>query len=216
MKRTACLLSALLSVSALAETLSLPGWTIPNQAKRTDSEIRIDPCGQKHGMLMWGPFRETGKTKVLMLKVQFSGRGKIQGSLGCYGADKKRFLTRHPFSEGTRNVDSSELTEEIWYLTLPEKTKEPVGWLRPVIRIASGSFAIRKIEAEAFEKMPLIEEKLPLAQWSIPAKAKRTDSRIQIDPCGQKNGSLMWGPFRKVGEAKVWRLQVRLSGKGVA
>ncbi|MBO4647691.1 MAG: beta-galactosidase [Lentisphaeria bacterium] len=214
MKRTAFLLSALLSVSALAETLPLPGWSIPEQAKRTDSEIRIDPCGQKHGALMWGPFRETGNTKVLMLKVQLSGRGEIQGSLGCYSADKKRFLTRHPFSEGTRKVDSSELTEEIWYLTLPEKTKEPVGWLRPVIRIASGNFTIREIEAEAFEKMPLIEEKLPLAQWLIPAKAKRTDSGIQIDPCGQKFGALMWGPFRQVGEAKVWKLQVKLSGKG--
>ena len=152
MKRTVFLLSAMLSVSAFAETLPLPGWSIPEQAKRTDSEIQIDPCGQKFGALMWGPFRETGNTKVLMLKVQFSGQGEIQGSLGCYSADKKRFLTRHPFSEGTRKVNSAEPAEEIWYLTLPEKTKEPVGWLRPVIRIASGNFTIRKIEAEAFEK----------------------------------------------------------------
>ena len=210
------LLFVLLSAAATfaAEAIPLDKWSLPDKVKRDASSIEIGAGTQKHGALMWGPFRKVGEAKVWMLRVRLSGKGEIQGSLGCYSADKKRFLARHPFAEGTRKVNTQETSEEVWYLVLPEKTKEPVGWIRPVIRIVSGDLTIRQTEAEEFEKMPLIEEKLPLDQWSIPAKAKRTESNIRIDSGGQKNGALMWGPFRKVGEAKVWRLQVKLSGKG--
>ena len=121
MKQAVFLLSAILSVSALAETDSLTGWSTPANAERTGSEIQIDASGKKNGALMWGPFRKVGEQKVWMLQVKLSGKGEIQGSLGCYSADKKRFLARHPFAQGTRKISSDEVREEEWYLVLPQK-----------------------------------------------------------------------------------------------
>ena len=153
MKLAALLLSAVMSVPALAGTDSLTGWSIPENAKRTDSEIRIDAAGKKNGALMWGPFRKVGETKVWMLQVKLSGKGEIQGSLGCYSADKKRFITRHPFASGTRKISSEKIREEVWYLVLP-KNKEPIGWIRTALRIVSGSFNIYQIKVKEMDKMP--------------------------------------------------------------
>ena len=128
MKRLVFLFVLLSAAASLAaEAIPLDKWSLPDGVERDASAIKIGAGGQKHGALMWAPFRQTGEMKVWMLKVKLSGKGEIQGSLGCYSADKKRFLARHPFAEGTRKVNTQETIEEVWYLELPEKTKEPVG-----------------------------------------------------------------------------------------
>ena len=184
MKHLLITLTALAVVILSAETISLAHWSIPAGAKRSDNEITITSGGKKHGELMWAPFAETGNSQFWKVKVTLSGSGEIQASLGCYSVDKKRFLTRHPFAEDTKKISSDTPVEEFWYLTLPQ-LKEPVGWIRPALRIVSGSFSIRQIEVEAFEKMPLIEENLPLAKFAIPPSAKRSNGKIQATSGGK-------------------------------
>jgi len=213
MKHLLITLTALAVVILSAETISLAHWSIPAGAKRSDNEITITSGGKKHGELMWAPFAKTGNNQFWKVKVTLSGSGEIQASLGCYSVDKKRFLTRHPFAEDTKKISSDTPVEEFWYLTLPQ-LKEPVGWIRPALRIVSGSFSIRQIEVEAFEKMPLIEENLPLAKFAIPPSAKRSNGKIQATSGGKVNGELLWGPFRPAGDVKVWQMTVEFTGRG--
>ena len=148
------LLFILSSFSAFSsEILPLGDWSLPNGAVRADSRIRVAAGPGKSDMLIWGPFRKAGEAKIRTLKLKLSGQGKIQVSLGCYGGEKRRFLTRHPFSKGVRMVNSTDTCEEVWYLKIP-KLSDPVDWIRPVIQVVSGEITIHQIEMEEMEEMP--------------------------------------------------------------
>ena len=214
MKRIIIFAGLFVGVILGAENIPLDKWSIPEGAWARGEELSITSGGRKHGELMWAPFRKVGKNRVWQLKATIVGKGEIQASLGCYSVDKKRFLTRHPFAVGTKKINTDFPVEEIWYLTLPENIKEPAGWIRPALRIVSGKFSIRQTQIEAFEKMPLLEENLPLAKWLIPASAKRGEAGITAVSGGKTHGELLWGPIRPTGEVKVWQVTVELAGKG--
>ncbi len=210
------LLYLLVSVSMFAVSaaeISLAQWSIPGGANRSDTEISISAGNKKHGELMWAPFSQVGNNKVWKVKVAMTGKGEIQVSLGCYSMDKKRFLTRYPFGDGVKKIDSAALHEEIWYLTLP-KLKEAVGFIRPALRIVSGNFSIRQVNIEEYDKMPFIEEYLPLEKFSIPKSATLDADGIKVVFQNKKQGELLWGPFREVGAVKVWQVTVEFIGRG--
>ena len=213
MKHLLLLGSFFLTAILSAEDIPLNKWSIPAEATRSGTEIIISSGGKKHGELMWAPFFKVEKNKVWQIKATITGQGEIQASSGCYSVDKKRFITRYPFAEGTKKIHTDTPREEIWYLTLP-KNQESIGWIRPALRIISGKFAIRQIKIEAFEQMPFIEENLPLAKFSLPASAKRNDTGISATNGNKKNGELLWGPFRPVGNVKVWQVSIEFVGRG--
>lgn len=155
MKKMILLIPAMLAVSALsAETIPLSEWNLPETSKKTNTAIEAVFGGEKYGTLFWGPFRKAGNAKIWQLTVKLNGSGEIQGSLGCYSEDKKRFLTRHPFSFETKTVHAREKSRDLtWYLTLP-KDAGAVGWIRPVLRIVSGKFTIHQIQIEELDQMP--------------------------------------------------------------
>ena len=196
-----------------AENIGLDKWSLPAGAWARGEELSISSGNKTHGELMWAPFVPVGKNKVWKLKVTLVGKGEIQASLGCYTTAKKHFVTRYPFADGTKKINTAVPIVEFWYLTLPEG-KTPVDHIRPAIRIVSGSFSIRQTQIEAFEAMPLLEENLSLAKFAIPAGAKRDDSGIIANSGGKTHGELLWGPFRPVGKVKVWQMTVAFSGKG--
>ena len=198
---------------ASAQIVPLKSWSLPKDAAESETEIKISAGKSKNGNLMWAPFQKTENNKVWKISVKLSGKGKIQASLGCYDTAKKRFLTRHPFAENTRKLDLSAPTEYVWYVTLPQ-LKEAIGFVRPVLRITAGEFTIHEVNIEAFEKMPMIEEYIPLTKFSVPASARKSDSEIKANSGNKKNGELLWGPFREVGAVKVWQVTVEYSGRG--
>jgi len=138
---------------AAAEDVPFDKWKLPQSAQKEGALLRVPRGPEKNGTLLWGPFLRVGERKILMLKVRLSGKGEIQGSLGCYSAEKKRFITRYPFAAGTRKIDSREVREETWFLQLP-KSREPVGWMRAVLRIVSGEFTLHQVQTEEMKEMP--------------------------------------------------------------
>ena len=144
------------SLLAAAEDIPFDKWKLPPSAQKEGALVRVSRGVEKNSPLLWGPFLRVGEKKVLMLKVKLSGKGEIQGSLGCYSAEKKRFITRCPFAAGTRKIDSREVREETWFLQLPKKSREPVGWIRAVLRIVSGEFTLHQVQTEEMKEMPRI------------------------------------------------------------
>ena len=209
------LLSAIIlsGIIASGAVVPLKSWSLPAGTEKSETEIKISAGKSKNGNLMWAPFQKTGSNKVWKIAVKLSGKGDIQASLGCYDVAKKRFLTRHPFADDIRKLDAADVVEQVWYVTSP-KLKEPVGWVRPVLRVTAGEFSIKEVKVEAFEKMPLIEEYIPLAKFSIPASAKLNGTAISATCGTKKTGELLWGPFRAPGEAKVWQVTVEYIGRG--
>ncbi len=201
------------AVIASGAVVPLKSWSRPAGTVKSDTEIKFSAGKNKNGNLMWAPFQKTGNSKVWKISVKLSGRGKLQASLGCYDTAKKRFLTRHPFSEETRKLDIAAPAEQVWYVKLPQ-LNEPIGYVRPALRATAGEFSIREVNVEAFEKMPLFEENVPLAKFSLPASAKFSGKEINVICRNRKNGELLWGPFRTPGEAKVWQVTVEYIGRG--
>ena len=126
-----------------AENIGLDKWSLPAGAWARGEELSISSGNKTHGELMWAPFVPVGKNKVWKLKVTLVGKGEIQASLGCYTTAKKHFVTRYPFADGTKKINTAVPIVEFWYLTLPEG-KTPVDHIRPAIRIVSGSFSWEK------------------------------------------------------------------------
>ena len=209
------LLGTIVISAIIASGAAVPfkSWSLPAGTSKSETEIKISAGKSKSGNLMWAPFQKIGSSKVWKVAVKLSGKGEIQASLGCYSAAKKRFITRFPFSEDTRKLDLSTLSEQVWYIALPQ-LKEAIGFVRPALRVTSGEFSIKEINIEAFEKMPLVEEYIPLAKFSLPATAKLNGSEISATCGTKKNGELLWGPFRTPGNAKVWLVTVEYIGRG--
>lgn len=213
MKHLLSLCTVISALAAAAGEVPLAQWGTPAAARKSGTEISISAGNKKHGELMWAPFRKVGNFKVWKVKAVVSGNGEIQASLGCYSMDKKRFLTRFPFGEGVKKINAAAAREEIWYLTLP-KLAEPVGFIRPALRIVSGTIAIKQVNIEEYEKMPLIEEYLPLEKFSIPASAKCDKNGIKVVFQNKAQGELLWGPFRPVDNVKIWQVTVEFIGRG--
>lgn len=55
---------------------------------------------------------------------------------------------------------------------------------------------------------------VPLKSWSLPAGCEKSETEIKFFAGKSKNGNLMWAPFQKTGNNKVWKVAVKLSGKG--
>ena len=206
----AVIMSALI---ASAQIVPLKSWSLPKDAVKGETEIKISSGKSKNGNLMWAPFQKTEANTVWKISVKLSGKGEIQASLGCYDTAKKRFLTRHPFADDTRVLTLEAPVEHVWYVKLPQ-LKEAIGFVRPVLRVTAGEFTIHETNIEAFEKMPLVEEYIPLGKFAIPATAKFNGQEISATCGNKKNGELLWGPFRAPGEAKVWQVTVEYIGRG--
>ena len=206
----AVIMSALI---ASAQIVPLKSWSLPKDAVKGETEIKISSGKSKNGNLMWAPFQKTEANTVWKISVKLSGKGDIQASLGCYDTAKKRFLTRYPFADDIRKLDLDTPTENVWFVKLPQ-LKDPIGYVRPALRVTAGEFTIHEINIEAFEKMPLLEEYIPLSKFSVPANAKKSDAEISANSGNKTNGELLWGPFREVGAVKVWQVTVEFTGRG--
>ena len=211
MKKYLLSLTFISAILAYGEIIPLNKWSLPADTVKNKNNITIVSGKNKNGNLAWAPFQKVGKNKIWKISVKLSGKGKIQASLGCYNENKKRFITRYPFSEDTRKLNYSTPTEAVWFVSLP---KEPVGWVRPALLVTAGKFTINEVKVETFEKMPLVEEYIPLAKFSIPASAKRSESQIYATAEHNKKGELLWGPFRPVANAKVWQVTIEFTGRG--
>ena len=143
----------------IEEYIPLAKFAIPATARLNGSEITATSGNKKNGELLWGPFRPVGGVKVWQVTVEYIGRGDLQCSLGCYDATKKRFITRYPFADGNRELNTVDVKKEVWLLTLPAKS-DNIKWVRPTLRILTGEFTIKSVHVKELEAKPPVENKL--------------------------------------------------------